>query len=270
MRANSLEQLQDADLQIAVKIKDICDEHALKYFLIGGSLLGAVRHKGFIPWDDDMDIALPREDYEKLLSLLSEELPKNYFFENFKTNKEYRYYITRVSDTNWSVKEVNDVDKKEKYASIDIFPIDGTPNNILLRKIFYGRILMYRALISMYYSSGINKLKKRSLIEKILIFISKKINFKKIVNPNKLLWKIDKLLKRQSYNNSHNVGTIMGAYRTKEIVDKNMFGEAIGLKFNGIKFNCPELYDQYLTHMYGDYMKLPDDFEKRVNRHYIF
>ncbi len=268
--ATSLKQLQEADLRIALKIKDICEKYGLRYFLIGGSLLGAVRHKGFIPWDDDMDIALPRMDYEKLLSFLEKELPDGYFFENFKTNSNYRYYITRVSDSSLSVKEVNDVKGNTKYASIDIFPIDGTPNNLVLRKIFYGRILARRALISMYYSSEINKFKKRNLLEKVLIHTSEKIDFKKIVNPNKLLWSIDKLLKKYPYDSSENVGTIMGAYRTKEIVDKKLFGTAAKLAFDKEKFNCPELYEKYLSHMYGDYMKIPNDAEKRVNRHYIF
>ncbi|WP_162891424.1 LicD family protein [Pediococcus acidilactici] len=270
MIATSLKQLQEADLRIALKIKDICEKYGLRYFLIGGSLLGAVRHKGFIPWDDDMDIALPRMDYEKLLSFLEKELPDGYFFENFKTNSNYRYYITRVSDSSLSVKEVNDVKGNTKYASIDIFPIDGTPNNLVLRKIFYGRILARRALISMYYSSEINKFKKRNLLEKVLIHTSEKIDFKKIVNPNKLLWSIDKLLKKYPYDSSENVGTIMGAYRTKEIVDKKLFGTAAKLAFDKEKFNCPELYEKYLSHMYGDYMKIPNDAEKRVNRHYIF
>ncbi len=260
----SLEEIHKIDLRLVKEFLKICKKHNLKYYIIGGTLLGAIRHKGFIPWDDDVDIAMMRDDYEEFLKVASKELPEDMKLTTFYNNKKYRYYLPRIEDLNTEIIEKRYEHLGEKsHLFIDIFPIDGTPNNKILRKIYYFRILFNRMLVSWYYIDTIDPVRKRKKYEKILIFLGKVLPTKKIINPQRRLKHIDSLLKRQKVEKSNFIGTIMGAYRTREIVPKEYFGTPKKYKFENIELTGPEMYDKYLTHMYGKYMTPVKD-----NQHY--
>jgi lipopolysaccharide cholinephosphotransferase len=123
-------------------------------------------------------------------------------------------------------------------------------------------------LIGWYYIDEIDKCKKRKIHEKILILMGKILPTKKMINPKKIFYKIDKLLQKYPYDKSNNVGTIMGAYKTREIVPKEYFGEPTDYSFEGLKLKGPEMYHEYLTHMYGNYMVPPKN--KEANQHLVY
>jgi len=256
--SNNIRALQLVELDILNEIVAICDANNLKYFIIGGTFLGAIRHRGFIPWDDDIDIAMPRNDYERFLNIADSKLSKHIKIENFITNPEYQYYITRVQNTNTKVieKRIGNA-QKWTHASVDIFPIDGTPNNKYLRKWHYFNVLTHRMLMSLCYKDSIDRERKRSFKENLLLKIMEKLPIEKFFNATKEKQKIDKLLKSQKIDNSNFIGTIMGAYRTREIVPKEYFGDGTFYEFEKFKYRGPFMYNEYLTHMYGDYMKIP-------------
>ncbi len=256
--------MQLTDLEILKEVIKICDDNHLTYYVIGGTLLGAIRHKGFIPWDDDIDIAIKREDYEKFLEIAGPLLDKRLRIENYRTNKEFHYCITRIIDTTKEVIETRNP-KEKSYVGIDIFPIDGTPNNSIKRTLYYSSIMFHRFLLSICYKKNIDKERKRSLLEKIIIFLVMKIPFEKILSATKEKEIIEKKLKSQKVEKSNHIGTIMGAYRTKEIVPKKYFGKGAFYYFEGIKVRGPEMFDQYLKHMYGDYMVIPKRKDQKTH-----
>lgn len=264
-----LRKLQLIDINILNEVVDILEENKLRYFLIAGTLLGAVRHKGFIPWDDDMDIAMPRKDYDKFLDIFSKKLPPYLHVKNFMTDPTFKYYITRIIDDRYKVSELRNNNEAESITnvSIDIFPIDGVPNNKILRKAYYFKVLSYRALISLIQKENIDTARKRNISEKIAISLGTKLPLKKILNANKLQFKIDRMLKKQSDDSTY-AGTIMGAYRTKEILPREYFGAGSTYEFEGRKFVGPTKYREYLRHMYGDYMKLPSEEQRESKRHF--
>lgn len=266
--ANDLRQIQLIDVEILKQLIKIFEDNKLTYYMIAGSLLGAVRHNGFIPWDDDMDIGMPREDYEKFLNRYYSELPDHLEVLNFKTDKKFNYCITRIADKRYTVKEIRNRETDNvTYASIDIFPIDGAPDNFILRWIYYFRILTNRALISLIQKKNIDKARKRNFMEKIVIFIGTRLPIGKVFNDKKLLLNIDKLLQKQS-NSSKFAGSIMGAYRIKEMYLREYLGKGTVLTFEKMKVNCPENYDEYLKHMYGNYKQLPSKTEREAKRHF--
>ena len=256
-----LENIHKQDLKIARKFAEFCDNNNLKYYIIGGTFLGAIRHKGFIPWDDDMDIAMPREDYEKMLNLFPNE-NSEYKLLNYKIDENYKYYITRICNPEYIVIEKSG---NRSNLFIDIFPIDGMPSNKYIRKIHCMRILYHRMKLSFYYNDTIDMNAKRKLYEKILIRFAKTIPFNKIINPTKEKEKIDKLLKKHSFYNCKYSGTIMGAYREREIVPTCFFGTPQKYDFEKEKLYGPEKFDDYLTHIYGDYMKIPKKEDRRTH-----
>ena len=263
---SNIDKLHDVDLEIVKAVVKICNENGLTYYMSGGTLLGAVRHKGFIPWDDDIDLAMPRDDYEKFLLIAPDKLPSNLQIVNYRTDPKYQYYITRVRDLNTKVEEIRiGNDYKYTNASIDIFPLDGTPNNELIRKIYFFRIMSHRALMSLCYKDSIDRSRKRSKVEKLFLAFMEKMPIEKIFNPYKEKCIIDKLMRRHKISNSNNIGCLMGAYRTNQIVPKKYFGKGKMYQFESIMLNGPELYDEYLTQMYGNYMEMPPKENQKIH-----
>lgn len=255
---SNIRKLQLIELDILKEIVAICEANNLKYFFVGGTLLGTIRHKGFIPWDDDIDIAMPRDSYEKFLSIASGKLSEHIKIENFITNPKYQYYITRVQNINTKVieKRIGNA-QKWTHAAVDVFPLDGTPNNKFLRELYCFRVLAHRALMSLCYKDSIDRERRRGLIERIFLRIMESLPIEKFFNANKEKHKIDKLLKKQKIEDSNFIGNMMGAYRAREIVPKAYFGDGCFYEFEGLKFRGPSMRDEYLTHIYGDYMKIP-------------
>jgi lipopolysaccharide cholinephosphotransferase len=253
-------------MDIVKEVVRVCDAHNFKYYMLGGTMLGAIRHKGFIPWDDDIDLGMPRDDYEAFLELAEKELPAYLKVVNYRNDPNYQYYITRVQDTQTRVVEERiGNDNKYTCASIDIFPVDGTPNNPILRKIYFFRVLYHRALMSLCYKDSIDRKRKRSKKEKLLLWIMERIPVEKLTTPYKQKCKIDKLLRSQKVEGSQYIGNIMGAYRTREIVPADYYGEGAYYPFEDIQLRGMAKAEAYLTFTYGDYMRLPPEDQRKTH-----
>lgn len=262
----NMEKLHQVDLDIVKEVIRICDENGLTYYMSGGTLLGAVRHNGFIPWDDDIDLAMPRDDYETFLQIAPALLPKHLQIVNYRTDPSYQYYITRVRDVDTKVEEVRiGNDNRYTNASIDIFPLDGTPNPLWLRKLYFFRVMAHRAIMSLCYKDSIDRSRKRGKAEKLLLAVMEKLPIEKIFDPYKVKCKIDRMMRKHKIEKAENIGCLMGAYRTNQIVPKRYFGSGRMYRFETITMRGPELYDEYLTQMYGDYMKLPPKESQKVH-----
>jgi len=260
---NKVRNLQLLELDILKEIVAICDDNNLKYYIIGGTFLGAVRHKGFIPWDDDIDIAMPRDSYEIFLNIASNKLPKHMKIENFITNHKCQFCITKVQNINAKIMEYTD----ETYVCVDVFPIDGTPNNKYLRKWHCFRVALKKKLMFSVLLSPFCKLRKLSLKGQIISKIMKILPIDHYYQANKEQQKMDRLLKGQKIDNSNYIGTILGSYGAREIVPKAYFGDGTFYEFEGIKFRGPSMHNEYLTRIYGDYMKIPPIESQKT--HYI-
>ncbi len=257
---SGLRKLQLIELDILKQVIALCEQHGLRYYLLGGTFLGAVRHGGFIPWDDDIDIGMPRDDFEKFCEIAQNELKMPFGFVSFRNNTEHIYFHPRVYNYNIRVIDRSGVKEKETYAWVDIFPLDGMPGNPLLRKI-YGGYLLFLRLLFMYsqFDKIVNvSLRNRVWYERVLIAIGKVIKFDKILNTHKIMDKIDRTMKKRKYATSEYVGNFMGAYKMKEVFPKKYYDEVAEYRFEGLSCPAPENYDAVLTQMYGDYRKPPE------------
>ena len=145
---NDLRKLQLVELDILKEFLRICKKHHLRYYALGGTLLGAVRHEGFIPWDDDIDVGMPRPDFRRFEKIAEKELPEYLHYCSFMKTEGYHHYVPRITDSRVKVIDESAAVDAEKEAWIDIFPLDGMPGNKYLRKFHCFRLLIARARVN--------------------------------------------------------------------------------------------------------------------------
>ena len=239
--------------EMLLEIKRICDLNKINFFLGGGTLLGAVRHKGFIPWDDDIDIMLPREDYNKLIQVFNEQTKSDFKLIYYKNCKGYYYPYAKIVNQKTKLIENKFQDIEEMGIYIDVFPIDYLPDSENKIKKVFKKYNFYYRLINFY------KIKnhKEFTTNKVNIFIKNLI--KKFLQKVNLIYyiinKINKICTQ--YYNTNTVACIMGSYQEKEIMPKSYMDSYVDVEFEGEKYKAPNGYKEYLKKHYGNYMKLP-------------
>lgn len=271
---SDMDVIQKGSLELLKTLDEICEHNNLRYYIIGGTLLGAVRHKGFIPWDDDIDVAMPRKDYNFLLEH-SEELFINscklLHYSNCDDKLLAQCMFIKLMNKKTSVEIEQNGKIIKSNIFLDIFPLDGTPDNWLLRKFYFFRLLFHRALYKFTFSDviEIDNGNDRSLFEKILIKFSKITHIGKLIDPQKERAKLKNLLEKYDCDKSKKMaGTFLGAYKLREFTDVKYFRNRKKYQFEDGEFYGTDDYDGYLTCIYGDYMQLPPE-EKRIGKHKI-
>ncbi len=257
-----IEEQKELQLEILKELKRICDGNNLTYFLGGGTLLGAVRHKGYIPWDDDIDIMMPRKDYDKLLKIFNNECDKKYKLLYHMNTNDYYYPFGKIVHKQTKLIEENYRDIKEMGIFIDVFPIDFLPNNEKeVKKIFSRYKKMYKIVI-MYQANDIVKAtenKVKLLLKRIILPVMCKFKL-----HTKILTKIDKMVKQ--YKDTDIVACVTGRYFEKEVMNKSYIKEFTTVKFEDEEYKIPIGYDEYLKKHYGNYMELPPK-DKQISNH---
>lgn len=264
--SNDSAQLKKTLLEMLSWFHNFCIENDLKYFAVGGTLLGAVRHKGFIPWDDDIDLGMPREDYKKLEKLIGNKENGKYYFETPNTTRKgYYYTYGKLFDTDTTLVE-NSRDKLPMGVYIDIFPFDGVGETKEEAIKYLSSVKRLQDLLAVRVS-GIRK--GRAFYKNAAVAVARVIpSF--LFNDKKLLKKIDSICSGKNFNDSKYVANMNGAWGLREITTREIVGTPKLYDFENIKIYGIEDYDAYLTGVYGNWRQLPPE-EKRVSIHdYVY
>lgn len=266
-----LRRVQCEMLIIAKEIKRVCDKNDIAYFLVGGTLIGAIRHKGFIPWDDDMDIGMLRSDFIKFVSVAPHQLGKGFFLQTWDTDDEYGNAFAKVRMEGTLFKEANDARQKVHQGFwVDIFPYDNLPDDQSKWNEFSKEIMNYR--YTMFMKSGLTVWnREKTLTKKFKIWLSyTQYMIRATFTSRKAL--ISNYESEMNRYNSQETEYLCqesgGASFGKYPIKRSYLTELVLLPFEDTYFLCPKEYDAFLHSIYGDYMKLPPE-DQRQNFHGI-
>lgn len=254
----TLRQLQLTELELLQEVNRICQKCNIKYNIIAGTLLGAVRHGGFIPWDDDADVALLRPEYEKFRKACETELDTTrFYFQDHRNTPGYRwgYGKLRRKDTLF-LREHQEHMPYEQGVFIDIFPLDYVPDNYALRSIQNFKCFLYRK----FFWSEVGKVADKKQIMRILYSIMSKVPEKRLKRSfNRFIKKTDR--KKTGWVRILTFPTPNKAYGYRT----GWYEKSADIEFEGVVFSGIADYEEYLTFKFGNYMELPPENQRKVH-----
>lgn len=264
-----MEELKDAQIKevafdLLCKIDDVCTREGISYSLVGGTLLGAVRHKGFIPWDDDVDIAMPRADYKCFFDYCKSH---DCGFVGICAENDFTYggLSGKVFDPRTEIEDPFAPRGDYKMGVyVDIFPIDGLGNTLedarrMFRKTRYLKAFQIASNWGKYAKSLTHGIQYE--LPRFLLYVASRPS-----SPNKLSRRLNERYSSLSLNGCAFGGILQGSYGQKEIMPSSVFVDVVPMPFEGRSFPVFKRYDEYLRSIYGDYMELPP-IDKRVSHH---
>ncbi len=269
MRTLTLKELQQLSLAILKDVAGFCERNALRYSLGYGTLLGAVRHKGFIPWDDDIDIMMPREDYEKFRELYRSD---EYSFIDSRNTPDCYIAFGRVCDTRRTL-AVSSIPwvRKDVGVWIDIFPVDRIPDDIeTFRRIYDSLCLLMKFNVGIRRAHTISS-SRFSPLKRLKIWILKKTNPRLLKrDPVDIVKDMNTLIRLVSPKDSHHWSQLCCPDTgTCEFFTDEEVGEYVRMRFEDSEFFVWKGYDSILRYSYGDYMALPPKSEQKPLQNYI-
>ena len=269
IKDNYKRELQLKILDIIKYIDKLCRKNNIEYYLIYGSCIGAIRHKGFIPWDDDLDIGMTYENYLKFIEVCKKELDtKKFFLQTSETEANYYLLFAKLRDITTTLVEENNKDKNiTSGVYVDIFPFVGVPKNKIKRKI----LEINRAFA---ISANVN------VINNKIMYFAFKLALKLLGKKNIVKYCGNKCVKYSCLDCEEWCSVFDGDGFISNCTTRKIMGRPTYVDFEGLKLPIPEKYDEYLKHIYGDYMKLPskEQIEDKTHtpyfidfdRHYSF
>lgn len=255
MKPITPEEVRLIQCEMLRDVADFCDKSGLTYFLAYGTLIGAIRHNGFIPWDDDIDIAMPRPDYDKFIQSFNNRESHNRVID-FSIDKNYGVSFAKVFDNRTWLNEFKY--KEEKFGVyIDVFPIDGVGGK--------WQMIKAKKLDKLLHAKKAN-FKNRSLFKNITNFVVKMFLFPFSVYD--ILKYCDSNARQYPFGSTPMAGNMLETYGTCEIVDTSVFSSTILHKFEDGEYRIPVGYDKWLRSIYNDYMQLPPKDQQVA--HHVF
>ncbi len=258
-----LTDVQRLTLHLLEHVISICEQENIRYYVGGGACIGVIRHGGFIPWDDDVDLSLPREDFERFVAYVKEHPEQGYEICDRWSDPNWHFCMCQYVDSESEIEIDLAAEKRKAHIWIDIFPIDGLPDNVVARWIHVKRIMMTRYLIQVAnVATQVDAHRKRPFVERLVLSLCTKLNLGAHIDSMAQMARLDRICKKYSFYRQRFCGNMLGRYREREVVPCSYFGKPVKALFCNIEVDIPELVSDYLTALYGDYMTLPPENQR--------
>lgn len=254
-------ELQTRLLDMMKWFHSFCEDNDLTYYVLGGTMLGAVRHQGFIPWDDDLDVGLPRKDYERLQILLKQDRDHYHLETPYSPDSNYCYPFSKLYDKTTTLIENTKYDLI-RGIYIDVFPLDGIGNNKVSSRINYSYI---KLLLSLLTLCSLKPEKSRTFTKRLIVYFFNLVPAK-VIDVKTICKRIDHYCKRRNLCDCTFGGNLIGAWQYNEVMNVSVMGNPKKYKFETIDVFGASDGDDYLSSLYGDWKKLPP-VEKQVSHH---
>ena len=259
MKQLNIQETKQIQLDILQFIHDCCEKNGIRYSICGGTLIGAIRHKGFIPWDDDIDIFLLREEYDKLIKAFKDDGGR-YVLHCLENDPKYNYPYAKVEDSKTYVSEK--VTAYRLGVNIDVFPVDNCCDTEEESIAYIKGAKKHQAL---YKGKLVIPGKRNSFMTRLSIYGVKLVTC--FSSLRRLAEKLTAYSKGGKENSKY-VATMVSGYGVRELQLRSNFSEFVSVPFEDRRFQAIKEYDGYLRKVYGDYMKFPPE-EKRHSPHTI-
>ena len=255
MQAIGIEELKKMQKDILDEVVAFCEKNGIRYFLAYGTLLGAIRHKGYIPWDDDIDIHMPRPDYEKFIELYNNNANSKYRIVSHELDRRYKVPFAKIFLKGTIVDEF--FYKQSVFGVyVDIFPLDGIKSR--WQAYICGQCIRCMYIKTMKFCNRQTFARKARLLTTKLILLP--------FSTHCILKSMARIATRHRYEDCEEVCSFGSRTATREVLPREVFDSHTTVTFEGCEYRAPQGYDRYLTQKYGDYMQLPPE-EKRVSTH---
>ena len=262
--SDNLTRLQNYLLEMLDWFHHVCQEENIRYYVIGGTMLGAMRHGGFIPWDDDIDVGLPRPDYERFIQLMEKKGGRYTLETPYSSQLDYCYNYSKLYDTTTTLEECGR-NSVRRGVFIDVFPIDGIGNTLnealnRYRTIRWLKLFLIARRRTIHPGVPLHK--------KVAILVAQAIPIS-LAKERKLSQRLDTLCAKRGYDSSLYVGNLLGAYHDREIVPKTFFGNPTPISFESITVMGLQEPEKYLESIYGDWRTPPDENHRKTAHSYV-
>lgn len=253
-----LKRVQEVEIGILDEVVRICNKHNLRYYIMYGTLIGAKRHGGFIPWDDDIDVTMPREDYQRFIEICDSELNEQYYFQYYPKEKHY-------SDNNLHIRKKNTVyltSRKSAYDYecegiwLDIWPLDYISKDEFLGGKFRRNLI--HALIRLANVRAYVNMSEIPLRNKVFHYLSLPFSLNFLIKIR------DKICTKYKQPTGYIINFSSPYAFEREMMPQELYGKPTLIKFGEKEYYGPEKADEVLRHIYGDYMQLPPNEEQRI------